>query len=67
MMRYRLPIWLALVAIALAYVAIAGWNGTHIRSNLLALLPDESRDPVVEASKQRVKELSFQKAVFLVG
>ncbi|MBT5081471.1 MAG: hypothetical protein HOM62_12930 [Rhodospirillaceae bacterium] len=67
MMRYRLPIWLALVAIALAYVAIAGWNGTHIRSNLLALLSDESRDPVVEASKQRVKELSFQKAVFLVG
>ena len=66
-MRYRLPVWLVLVAVALAYMISAGLGGLDIRTNMLALLPDEGRSPAVEASKLRVKAIAFKKAVFLIG
>lgn len=45
-------VWLAVVAAACAYLAVLGAAGFPIRTDLLALLPREERDPVVQQANQ---------------
>jgi predicted exporter len=47
-------IWLAIVAAACVYLTVLGIAGFPIRTDLLALLPREERDPVVQQANEIV-------------
>ena len=51
-MRHALAAaWLAIVVASAVYLAVLGFAGFPIRSDLLALLPHEERDPVLQKAK----------------
>jgi predicted exporter len=51
MKRALAPAWLAVVIAAGLYLVALGASGFPIRTDLLALLPNEDRDPVVQQAK----------------
>ena len=54
-MRHVLAaVWLTIVLAAAAYLTVLGIAGFPIRSDLLALLPHEERDPVLQQAKAAV-------------
>ena len=54
MRRALAAAWLAIVVGAGVYLAVLGTAGFPIRTDLLALLPREERDPAVQQAKARL-------------
>ena len=47
-------VWLAIVVVAVAWLALMGRTGYPIQTDLLALLPREERDPVMQQANEAV-------------
>jgi predicted exporter len=60
-------LWLALVVLTGTYVGVRIWHGLPLRSDLLALLPNEERDPVLAKANDAVTSVLARRAVVLVG
>jgi predicted exporter len=59
--------WIAAVVL---FAVFLGWrlsSGLELRTNLMALLPDEQRNPVVEETIKRASGEASRQVVFLVG
>ena len=56
-------IWLAIVVAAIAWLALVARAGFPIQTDLLALLPREERDPVVQQANEAVSR-SIGRRVF---
>lgn len=59
--------WLVLVGVAAANLVIAARSGWHISSDLLALLPQEERDPVLHRIKDEESRRLGRKVILLIG
>lgn len=67
MIKAPVVIWLAM-AIALAAAAFGVFSGrAPIQSNLLALLPDTERNPIVEQASSRLSAASERRTIALIG
>jgi len=59
-------LWLALV-LALAVEQIAFWRAPHLDSDVMALLPGESRDPLLSLASRRIVDGATRQIVVLIG
>jgi predicted exporter len=67
-MRRALAVaWLAIVVGAGIYLAILGATGFPIRTDLLALLPREERDPAVQQAKEAVSRSLGRRVLLAFG
>jgi predicted exporter len=60
-------LWLLVVATAAAYLGFRVVEGVQLRTDLLALLPQEDRDPAVQRAKERVAAAFGRRIIVLVG
>jgi predicted exporter len=67
MRRALAAVWLAIVAAACVYLTALGMAGFPIRTDLLALLPREERDPVVERANQAVSRSLGRRVLLAFG
>ena len=67
-MRHALAaVWLAIVVASAAYLTVLGLAGFPIRSDLLALLPHEERDPVLQKAKDAVSRSLGRRILLAFG
>lgn len=67
-MRRAAPVlWLLVVAIALAYLALRLASGLELQSNVLALLPRAEQDPAVQRAQDRITAVFSRRVVLLLG
>lgn len=66
-LRARFGLWLAAVAALGAVFALQVAGQMRIETDLLAMLPEVDRDPVVERSVRAMGETAGRNALFLVG
>lgn len=67
-MKKALPtLWLALVVLALAFVAWKTADGPPLDTDLMALLPDEQQDAAVGQAKRHVAATLSRRLIVLVG
>lgn len=67
-MRRAAPLlWLVLVLAAAAHLALRAAGGITFQTDLMALLPQEERDPAVQAAKERVAAEFGRRIFLLVG
>jgi predicted exporter len=59
--------WLAIVVSALGYLAVRLHDGLPLRTDLLALLPREDQDPVLQRANDAVSRALARRVVVLVG
>lgn len=59
--------WLLVVSIALGYLGWRTATGWSFQTDLMALLPSENRDPVIDRAKKVMAEAVVQRVVLLVG
>jgi len=67
MMRLAALLWLMAVALAGIYLLERLDQGLHFRTDLLALLPQEERDPVVQRANDVVTRSLSRHVIVLVG
>ncbi|RAU20819.1 hypothetical protein CU669_16225 [Paramagnetospirillum kuznetsovii] len=67
MRRVLALIWLLVVLAALGYVAVQSVQGLRLETDILALLPREDQDPVLQSAKDRMAQNLAGRAVILVG
>lgn len=67
MRRALAAVWLAIVAAAAVYLTVLGIAGFPIRTDLLALLPREERDPVVAQANQAVSRSLGRRVLLAFG
>ena len=67
MTRRLALIWLVVVALAGAYLAARLHDGLTFRTDLMALLPREDRDPVLQRADDAATRALSQRVVLLVG
>ncbi len=67
MIRRLALVWLVVVALAGAYLAVRLHEGLAFRTDLTALLPREERDPVLRRANDAVTRALSQRVVLLVG
>jgi predicted exporter len=60
-------IWLAVVVLAVGYLAARLHDGLPLRTDLLALLPREDQDPVLQRANDAVSRALARRVVVLVG
>jgi predicted exporter/predicted LPLAT superfamily acyltransferase len=60
-------VWLALVMLACAYLALRIHDGLGFRTDLMALLPREQQDPVLQRADDSVARALSRRIVILVG
>ena len=60
-------VWLLVVLAAVASVAVQARHGLPRQTDIMALLPREERDPVVQAVKDRMAQALAGRVVVLVG
>jgi len=60
-------VWLAVVMLAAGYLAVRIHDGLPLRTDLLALLPREDQDPVLQRSNDAVSRALARRMVVLVG
>lgn len=66
-MRRAAFLWFIVVVVATIYLALRIYAGIDLRSDLLALLPQDESDPAVEAAKNRISEVLGGRVVILIG
>ena len=66
-MKLAAWLWLALCLAAGAHLAARVHAGPIFRTDLLALLPQEERDPDIQRAKDRMIELGARRLVLLIG
>ena len=67
-MRYTLAMaWLAIVIASAGYLTRLGFVGFPIRSDLLALLPQEERDPVLQKAKEAMSRTLGRRILLAFG
>jgi predicted exporter len=67
MMRALALLWLAVVAIAGLYLGVRIHDGVRFRTDILALLPREDRDPELQKATDSVSDALARQVVLLVG
>jgi predicted exporter len=67
MRTWAAAIWLAVVALAVSYLAVRIHHGLPLRTDLLALLPSEDQDPAVQRATDAVSRELARRIVILVG
>ncbi|CAN5922219.1 MMPL family transporter [soil metagenome] len=67
MRRALAAVWLAIVTAAAVYLTVLGLAGFPIRTDLLALLPREERDPVVAQANQAVSRSLGRRLLLAFG
>lgn len=67
MIRRLALLWLATVLLAGGYLAFRLHEGLTFRTDLMALLPREERDPVLQRANDAVTRALSQRVVLLVG
>ena len=67
MNRTAAILWLAIVAVATCYVAVRLHSGLNFRTDLLALLPREERDPSLQQANDAVTGALSRQVVILIG
>jgi predicted exporter len=60
-------VWLAVVVLAVGYLVVRIHDGLPLRTDLLALLPREDRDPVLQRANDAVSSALARRVVVLVG
>jgi predicted exporter len=60
-------VWLAVVALAVGYLVVRAHDGLPLRTDLLALLPREDQDPVLQRANDAVSRALARRVVVLVG
>lgn len=59
--------WLAIVLAALGYLAYLARDGLPLRTDILALLPREERDPAIQQANEAVSRSLGRRIIVLVG
>lgn len=67
MIRILALVWLAIVILAAGYLAVRIHDGLPLRTDLLALLPREDQDPVLQRASDAVSRALARRVVVLVG
>jgi predicted exporter len=67
MMRRAAGLWLAFVILAGLYVGMHVQRGLPLRSDLLALLPNEAKDPVLAKANDAVTRALARRVVVMIG
>ena len=67
MTRILAVAWLAVVVSAIGYLAVRLHDGLPLRTDLLALLPREDQDPVLQRANDAVSRALARRVVVLVG
>ena len=67
MRRVLAAVWLAIVGAACAYLTVLGIAGFPIRTDLLALLPREERDPVAQQASDAVSRSLGRRILLAFG
>ncbi|MBO0756539.1 MAG: hypothetical protein J2P54_11800 [Bradyrhizobiaceae bacterium] len=67
MTRILALVWLAVVMLAVGYLAVRIHDGLPLRTDLLALLPREDQDPVLQRANDAVSRALARRVVVLVG
>ena len=67
MRRYLALLWLVAVVLATVYLAIRLHNGLAFRTDLMALLPREQQDPVLQHADNAVARALSHRIMILVG
>jgi predicted exporter len=67
MKRLGAWLWLAVLVMALGYLALRLAAGISLQSNILALLPPTERDPAAQNIQDRIANVFSRRVVFLVG
>src|SRR5579872_6883407 len=67
MRRALLFLWLIVVCIAGNYLLLRMHDGLKFRTDLMALLPHEEQDPVLQRADEAVTQALSQRVLFLVG
>ncbi|MGD0144008.1 MAG: hypothetical protein ABSC92_12680 [Rhizomicrobium sp.] len=67
MKRLGAWLWLALLVVALGYLAFRIASGITLQSNILALLPPTERDAAAQNIQDRIAGVFSRRVVFLVG
>jgi predicted exporter len=65
--QHLAALWLGFIALIGLYVGLKTWTGLPLRSDLLALLPNEERDPVLAKANEAVTRALAGRAVVMVG
>ena len=60
-------VWLAVVVLAVGYLVVRVQDGLPLRTDLLALLPREDQDPVLQRANDAVSHALARRVVVLVG
>jgi len=60
-------VWLMMVLVAGAYVAVRATEGLSLQTDLMALLPREARDPAVQRANDLVSKAVGRRVILLVG
>ena len=60
-------LWLALVVVAIAHVAVLSRHGLPRETDIMALLPREEREPEIQAAKDRVARSLSGRVVVVLG
>jgi predicted exporter len=60
-------LWLAVIGLAAAYLAVRFAGGIAFESNILALLPREARDVSAQNAQDRITQSLSRRVVFLIG
>lgn len=60
-------LWLAVVVIAAGYLGVRLSQGLTFRTDLMALLPREERDPLLQQANDQVTDALSRRVVILVG
>lgn len=66
-MKIGALVWLIAVAAAAIYLLVRVHDGIELQTDLMALLPQEERDPVVQRAKPRMADIFGRRIVLLVG
>ena len=67
MNRLAAFLWLAVVAIAAGYLGLRLSEGLTFRTDLMALLPREERDPLLQQANDQVTDALSRRVVILLG
>lgn len=67
MRRAAAVVWLAIVLAAVGYLALLIRDGLPLRTDILALLPREERDPTAQRATEAVSRALGRRVIVLVG
>ena len=67
MTRILALVWLAVVVLAVGYLVVRVHDGLPLRTDLLALLPREDQDPVLQQANDTVSRALARRVIVLVG